>query len=146
LAVFDMLFRAGWIHSAVNNATENDPTARADGRTALNTIFLIVFMNIMCVLPLIFIIYPLQLHFPVPPSRSSYTLFFMDRDRICALPRRLQHPFSLGFWRLGRAACVMLVDAARITEATQRMETCVLPPHFVPSLFLPHSFAFVQLM
>lgn len=101
LAVFDMLFRAGWIHDAINDATENNATARANGRTALNTIFLIVFMNIM----------------------SAYTLFFMDRDRIRALPRRLQHPFSLGFWRLGRAAGVMLMDATRILEATQRMET-----------------------
>jgi hypothetical protein len=129
-----MLFRAGWIHDAINDATENNPTARANGRTALNTIFLIIFMNIMCPSPsfLSFIISnPVP---PPPPSRSAYTLFFMDRDRILALPRRLQHPFSLGFWRLGRAAGVMLMDATRILEATQRMETCMLPS---PPLSLP---------
>jgi hypothetical protein len=127
LAVLDMLFRTGWIHSAINSATENDGAARANGRIALNTIFLIIFMNVMCCLPLSL---SLSLSFFLLPhpfqslsSRSAYTLFFMDRDRIQAFPRRLQHPFSLCFWRLGLAACSMLFGATDIADSARRLET-----------------------
>ncbi len=47
LAVFDTLFRTGWVQSAINNASEDNPTARANGRTAFNALFLIIFMNTM---------------------------------------------------------------------------------------------------
>ncbi len=116
-----MLFRTGWIHSAINGATENDGVARANGRTALNTLFLIIFMNVMCCLPLSLYLFPCP--FQSLSSRSAYTLFFMDRDRIRAFPRRLQHPFSLCFWRLGLAACSMLLGATDISDAARRLET-----------------------
>jgi hypothetical protein len=51
----------------------------------------------------------------------------MDRDRINAFPRRMQHPFSLCFWRLGRAALSVLIDTSNIIDATQQLQMCVSP-------------------
>jgi hypothetical protein len=131
LAVIDALFRAGWLHSAINAATRNNPTARSDGRTALNTIFLAVFMNVLCIAPPLPsspppLPSPHPVRFLVPPnplSRSAYTLFFLDRDRINSFPRRLQHPFSLPFWRLGMASFGVLMGCTSHADAFKTLES-----------------------
>jgi hypothetical protein len=52
----------------------------------------------------------------------------MDRDRINSFPRRLQHPFSLPFWRMSLASCKLLMGCASIADALKNLETCDLPP------------------
>jgi hypothetical protein len=123
LVVLDIFFRAGWLHSAINAATENDAVARANGRTALNSIFLIIFMNIMsgpsvsaCLSSA-----PTEIHFCF---RSAYTLYYMDRDRFMSFPPRF-HPFSLAFWRMGRKACAVIMGFISLQESSKVLELCV---------------------